>query len=76
VLVKECSTKPDFLYEGAGSVAIYVDGPVHDFPDRHKRDVEQTEAMEDRGYMVLRFSHSDDWDAIIDKYPSVFGVQK
>lgn len=76
MLVKECSTKPDFLYEGAGSVAIYVDGPVHDFPDRQKRDVALTEAMEDRGYMVIRFSHSDDWDAIFDKYPSVFGVKK
>jgi very-short-patch-repair endonuclease len=76
VLVKECSTKPDFMYHGSASVAIYIDGPKHDFPDRHKRDVAQTEAMEDRGYMVIRFSNSDDWDAIIDKYPSVFGVKK
>jgi len=76
VLVNECSTKPDFLYDGAGSVAIYVDGPVHDFPDRHKRDVSQTDAMEDRGYLVIRFSHSDDWDSIFEKYPGVFGIKK
>jgi len=76
VIVKECATKPDFLYEGAGSVAIYIDGAIHDFPDRHKRDFEQTEAMEDRGYLVIRFAHNDDWDKIIAKFPSVFGVAK
>lgn len=76
VVVKECSTRPDFMYDGSASFAIYIDGPKHDFPDRHERDVEQTEAMEDRGIMVIRFRHHEDWDGIIAKFPGVFGVSK
>jgi hypothetical protein len=29
--------------------------------------------MIDRGYTVIRFGVADDWDAIIGKYPNVFG---
>ncbi len=36
-LIESCHTRPDFLYEDA-LVAIYVDGPPHDFPDRQQRD--------------------------------------
>jgi len=70
--VDKCKTRPDFLYEKYRA-AIYVDGPVHDFPDRQKRDQEQTESMEDYRYLVIRFGHTDDWEAIIKQYPYVFG---
>lgn len=68
-------TRPDFLYDGEYGAAIYIDGPVHEYPHRHERDVAQTEAMEDMGYMVIRFGHADDWDAIIARYPSIFGKE-
>ena len=32
-----CKTRPDFLYEDLYTL-IYVDGPVHEFPDRKERD--------------------------------------
>ena len=35
----------------------------------------QTEAMEDCGYMVIRFHHQDDWPAIFARYPHIFGRQ-
>ena len=38
-------------------------GPPHDFPDRPRRDQEQTDCMEDAGYNVLRFHRRDDWAA-------------
>lgn len=71
-LVEACETRPDFLY-AEEQVAVYIDGPPHDFPERQARDQAQTEAMSDYGYTVVRFHHQDDWMAIIDRFPSVFG---
>ncbi len=77
VLLEEFRTKPDFLYtgmSGAGSpAAIYVDGPPHDFPERQARDVAMTDVLEDAGYIVVRFHHEADWDAIRDANPGIFG---
>ena len=75
VFLERCQTRPDFLYEDDLTI-IYVDGPVHEFPDRAKRDTEQTECLEDLGYTVIRFGHKDDWDKIIARFPNVFGPLK
>ncbi|MGQ9590598.1 MAG: DEAD/DEAH box helicase, partial [Planctomycetota bacterium] len=72
VSIEGCRTRPDFVYEGE-LAAIYIDGPHHEFPDRRERDRAQTELMEDRGYTVIRFGAKDDWSAIIERYPSIFG---
>lgn len=73
VYIESCSTRPDFLYREQ-LVAVYIDGPVHDFPDRQQRDRRQEECMFDLGYTVVRFGHDDDWDEILSRYPSVFGM--
>jgi len=73
VFVEACQTRPDFLYEDY-QAAIYIDGPPHDYADRQARDLQQTEAMEDYGYTVIRFSHADDWGQIAARYPHIFGV--
>jgi very-short-patch-repair endonuclease len=73
VYIEACQTRPDFVYEEHHTV-IYVDGPHHDFPDRHTRDRQQAEWLEDRGYTIIRFGHDADWDAVISQYPSVFGA--
>jgi ATP-dependent helicase YprA (DUF1998 family) len=74
VLFRQAGTKPDFVYEDQnGTTAIYVDGPVHDYPDRHARDASQTAAMEDLGIRVLRFHHSAQWESIVADNPSIFG---
>jgi very-short-patch-repair endonuclease len=73
VFVESCQTRPDFLYE-AYRAAIYIDGPPHDYADRQARDRQQTEAMEDYGYTVIRFSHADHWEQIIARYPNIFGT--
>jgi ATP-dependent helicase YprA (DUF1998 family)/very-short-patch-repair endonuclease len=67
-----CHTCPDFFY-AEQQVAVYIDGPPHDYPDRARRDASQTEAMEDRGFSVIRFHHEDDWNRIVARYPHVFG---
>jgi hypothetical protein len=74
VYVDACKTRPDFSYDDCQAV-VYVDGPIHDFPNRHARDVAQTEAMEDRGFLVIRFRQEEDWTTIVAHNPTVFGVK-
>jgi very-short-patch-repair endonuclease len=67
-------TRPDFLYDGDYTAAVYVDGPYHtQYEHRHQRDVAQTELMEDAGYIVIRFRHDEEWDTIFANYPYIFG---
>ena len=73
--MEACKTRPDFFYEDHLAV-IYVDGPVHDYPERAERDNNQTDCLEDLGYTVIRFGHQDDWDKIIAKFPHVFGAKR
>ncbi len=73
---KVCSkigTKPDFFYENA-SVAIYIDGPPHDFPERQTRDSLHVVSMEDKGIMCIRFHHQENWASLTDQSPNVFGT--
>lgn len=71
-LISSCHTRPDFFYHDA-STAIYIDGPPHDSSDLQAEDAEITERLIAAGYLVVRFHHADDWDAIIDQYPDIFG---
>jgi ATP-dependent helicase YprA (DUF1998 family)/very-short-patch-repair endonuclease len=73
-LIEDCKTRPDFLYDTEGNrVAIYVDGPPHDYPERQERDKVQTEFMENSGFLVLRFHHKDNWETLIEENPGLFG---
>ncbi len=74
-LIETCQTRPDFLYQEQ-EVAIYVDGPFHDYPDRRTRDVAQEECLGDMGYMVIRFGARDDWSTIVAQYPHIFGEKR
>lgn len=72
VLIEACRTRPDFLYRDQ-LTAVYIDGPHHLFAERALRDRAQTDAMEDLGYTVVRFTAEEDWKAKIGQYPGVFG---
>ena len=72
VLLSETATRPDFLYRDR-QTAIYIDGPHHAFPERAERDRRQQTALEDSGWNVLRFTHDQAWQPIIDSHPLVFG---
>ena len=71
-LIESCRTRPDFFYADT-QAAVYIDGPPHAYPERQQRDAEQTECLEDHGYLVIRFRHHDNWAAIIAQYPHIFG---
>ena len=68
-------TRPDFFYRDANA-AIYVDGPPHDRPDQIRSDDGTTQALIERGYIVIRFHHADDWDAIFRRHSDVFGAAR
>lgn len=72
-LIEDCGTKPDFAYADYMTV-VYVDGPHHLYSDRQARDAQQMECLEDFGYTVVRFAIADNWDDILQQYPTVFGV--
>ena len=67
------STTPDFVLPDA-NLAIYVDGPPHDYPERQQRDADITGALRDHGYRVARFRHDDDWAQTLDNYAGAFGA--
>jgi superfamily II DNA/RNA helicase/very-short-patch-repair endonuclease len=73
--IEKCQTRPDFLYEDHLAV-IYVNGPIHDYPERAKRDEAQRNSLEDLGYTVIPFGHQDDWNEIIAQFPHIFGIEK
>ena len=72
VLIEAARTRPDFVYRN-DYVAVYVDGPHHDYPERAERDAAQNTAMRDLGWTVLRFGYRDDWAGIFEAHRSVFG---
>jgi very-short-patch-repair endonuclease/CTP:molybdopterin cytidylyltransferase MocA len=71
-LIAAARTRPDFLY-AEQQVAVFIDGPPHDEPDKQEEDRETTARLEDLGYEVIRFHHAADWTAILNEYPEVFG---
>ncbi|HOT74392.1 MAG TPA: helicase-related protein [Candidatus Wallbacteria bacterium] len=72
--IEACGSTPDFLYKDT-QVAIYIDGPHHDYEKYKKIDAELNESMLNIGFTVIRFRHDDEsnWENIIKKYPNVFG---
>ncbi|WP_017972617.1 DEAD/DEAH box helicase [Actinopolyspora halophila] len=76
-LVEEAETRPDFVYHlSSGSVAVFVDGPVHDNRRTAERDGEAEERLFDLGWHVVRVRHDDDWAETVRRYPSVFGEHR
>ena len=55
-------------------VAVFIDGPPHDYSDVTARDGQATVRLEDAGYTVIRFRHDEPWEPIFAAHPSVFGA--
>ena len=68
-------TQPDFFYRDANA-AIYVDGPPHDAPEQIRADDGTDQALIERGYIVIRFHHAEDWNAIFRRHSDVFGAPR
>jgi very-short-patch-repair endonuclease len=74
-LISSCSTRTDFFYNEANTV-VYIDGPHHDEPAAKAADERITNNLINAGYLVIRFHHAADWNAIFDEYSDVFGQRK
>lgn len=73
--IPDLFTQPDFFYRAANA-AIYVDGPPHDTPDQLRTDEAINIALLERGYIVIRFHHREDWSTIFQRHPDIFGVPR
>lgn len=72
--IKDCNTVPDFVYvHGGMKLAVYIDGPPHDYPNRQLRDADQDGNLLLKGWLVQRFHHQDDWRTLLTEYPGVYG---
>lgn len=72
--IPECGTKPDFAYvHGASKLAVYIDGPPHDYPGRQLRDADQDMLLMSKGWLVQRFHHTQDWERAFEEFPSIYG---
>jgi superfamily II DNA or RNA helicase/very-short-patch-repair endonuclease len=67
-LIESYYTKPDFYYR-EHNAAIYIDGPPHDNPEIMKEDDGINRALMERGYIVIRFHHSENWTDIFRRHP-------
>jgi len=77
VTVSEAKARPDLVFDLAiGPVAVFIDGPVHDGPVQAQRDLDAEDRLADAGWMVVRFRYDDDWDTVVHRYPSVFGIRR
>jgi very-short-patch-repair endonuclease len=75
VFVAGASARPDFVYDlPSGPVAIFIDGPAHDFDSQAARDQAAAERLADGGWDVMRLGHDQDWTAVVQNRPSVFGT--
>jgi very-short-patch-repair endonuclease len=72
--IDECNTRPDFLYKDL-YCAVYVDGPHHEFPERSQRDRQEELCLAERGWTVVRFGQTSDWQHVIEEHPDIFGGQ-
>lgn len=75
VFINSCKVRPDFIYKDCQTV-IYIDGPMHEYPERQDRDKAQDVSLRDNGYNSIRFRTYDDWAEIIKNNPGVFGSGK
>ncbi len=64
--------RPDFFYE-ADQACVYVDGPIHEFPDRQARDQLIRDQLERTGFNVVRVGDDTTWTSLVTEYGFVFG---
>lgn len=73
-LIESAACRPDFVYRSRdSSVAVFVDGPVHERSDVSERDAAAEARLWDAGWLVLRFTVGEDWDQTFRANTQIFG---
>lgn len=75
LLKQPIHTRPDFEYSEQYTV-IYIDGPHHNTPEQQTKDQHITTQLENYGYTVLRFHHTEtnQWAQQIKNRADIFGT--
>ena len=75
-LVEEAQARPDYVYRLPGaSVAVFVDGPIHEHEDVARRDTAAEERLFDVGWHVIRVGYDRSmWPGVVAKNRTVFGA--
>ncbi|WP_034266579.1 protein kinase domain-containing protein [Actinospica robiniae] len=75
-LVEDAQARPDYVYRLPGaSVAVFVDGPMHEHDDVARRDVAAEERLFDVGWHVIRVGYDrSTWPGVVAKNRTVFGA--
>jgi superfamily II DNA/RNA helicase len=68
----DVGARPDFWYDGYRT-CLYVDGPIHDFPDRQARDALVAARLDANGYTVVRVGGEGTWPAATKDHAWLFG---
>lgn len=72
--VESAACRPDFVYRSRdSSVAVFVDGPVHERSDVSERDDAAESRLWDAGWLVLRFTAGEDWQEMFRTNTQIFG---
>ena len=64
--------RPDFFYMDT-QACIYVDGPLHQYPERIARDTMVRDRLERTGFLVVRVESDETWPAAMEEWGVVFG---
>jgi very-short-patch-repair endonuclease len=64
--------RPDFFYLDT-QACIYVDGPLHQYPERAARDTLVRDKLERTGFLVVRVDQDGSWPATVAGWGLVFG---
>lgn len=75
-IVPDVYARPDFAYRRTdGNVAVFIDGPVHDYADVKERDDAAVKRLKAAGWMVVRFRYDtkDTWLDTIRARTATFG---
>lgn len=71
--IAAANARPDFVYDDS-LTAVFVDGPVHQYPDVAARDHQAERRLENAGWTVVRFnSNKETWEGVLQQWPDVFG---
>jgi superfamily II DNA/RNA helicase len=64
--------RPDFFYE-EDQACVYVDGPLHAYPERAERDAQIRKRLERQGFCVVALGEDPSWPPVVAEYGFVFG---
>jgi hypothetical protein len=75
-VISAAKTSADFFYDDF-NLAVFIDGPHHEQPNRIAQDEEINRRLDELGYLVVRFPmNASSWPGIFKAHADLFGPGK